>query len=287
MPKYIFIYILLLWGNIAYSKCESQVKFSYQGNGLVQVAALGSFYRNNDKVLFKPIICMNMDKCEDVDLSNFPEPDHKCSEVPVWRDFFDTSLPEQIGVLWVIYSRNANFHEAISWQESFMKRHKYKSFFAEKKIYDRKFRSDSFCHTDSSSILMYRDGLIEDTWSFKTETNFKLSFAKFAEEKIKGCGCEEYFGDDRKVRPPRNSSIELKFERVGKKIFYLEKKYDSRFKPYYLDRVEIVQGDKCNIFLNELFGKDVSIDLYENLEIKNGKIKYINTCINPIVSVSK
>jgi hypothetical protein len=134
------------------------------------------------------------------------------------------------------------------------------------------------------SILKYKDGTLrhpQDQWSFKAENNFILKYAKFAIDKMKGCGCEEYFGDDRKIRSDPEMSITGRYIKEGNKLFFIKKKYNQGPRNSF-DKIEIVQGDKCNVLVGDLIGKEVRIDLYEKLKIKNGKIDYINACKNPV-----
>jgi hypothetical protein len=106
---------------ILLSAC-AEIKTSTVNTASESKSALGSFHRSLDKVIFKPILCMNMERCEDVDFSNFPKPSMIKPLNPIWENKNNAFADSREGVLWVLYTKEKNFNDAVFSQVSYEKK---------------------------------------------------------------------------------------------------------------------------------------------------------------------
>jgi hypothetical protein len=281
---YMFFFIYLLFFNHSHSRCNGRSGYEFldSSDKKVHGAMLGTISRTSDKVIFMPILCMNAERCESVDLSSFPKYEHGGDMNIIWRYPMASSY-FYLGKLYFLFWKENSLQDAINAQKKYAYRITQKP--QVKPPPSNYF--DSFCSEisdEKSSLLIYTDSKAGRNFSdINFEISNKLIYSNYSIGKMIGCGCEDYFDSSRKLRQTPKSTIYGKYIKKGEKLFFIEKQFDADSRPVWGREIEVLEGDKCNIFVNEYIGKDIQIALYEPLEIMNNSIKYINACKNPIV----
>jgi hypothetical protein len=282
---YFFIFSFPLFLNTSYSFCDAPSSriFLDSSEKKVHGAMLGTVFRTENKAIIKPILCMNIDKCEEFDLSSYPRYESFPNKNIIWEFPGETST-FFTGKLYLLFWKENSLQEALDAQKKYANGAVRKP----REKHPPRNHYDSFCDdisVEKSSILIARDTkeFGRDLSKFNFEHSVKLIYSSYSIGKMIGCGCEDYFESTKKLRPPPKNTINGKYIKKDDKLFFIEKQFDTDSRPIWGREIEVLEGDKCNIFVNEYIGKDIQIALYEPLNIKNNKVRYINACKNPIV----
>jgi hypothetical protein len=194
----------------------------------------------------------------------------------LWLSEKDQSLNSGGENLSAIISQDESFEKAISSQQTYIA--KYIKDINSNPRPSWMQTSDSDCGPGQSSILVLNDdfyGFHNWGWHFFNGKNNDFTAQKFivtyANDKMKGCDCEDHFDDLKDELKNSNMKTKLKgyYHRENNKLYFIQGKNQ---------KIELVEQDKCNLSVESLLDKKIEISTSEKFDLKSKKIPYINSC---------
>jgi hypothetical protein len=261
------ICLLIVLSGSLHSKCFGpNWAFLDNSDRKIKIAALGYMYFSDSSAIFKPFLCLNIEKCVEVNFSDYPNYELNFGMNAVWRNKQDLKKSHMSKEMLLLYTKDNNFESAIKAQKDFV--YKYKPQYLISRIdgYD-----EDDCPEDEKTSVMVKEIILfyeKSIASIEYEKEINLYYAKYSEEKMKGCGCEKLFYPNKIEHFLGSSNLRGKFIRKGKKLFFVNLIYGSNNIPVSSRTIELINGDKCNFFVSDFLGREVFIDLYEKLNIK-------------------
>lgn len=270
------LFYFVMFAVSGHAKCPT-ASFFLNDAREVKTGAVGRFYRTEDKLIFKPVLCLNREKCGDVDLSSYP--DYK--EGHLIRQF--GSIAEfKYGNLEAIVSQEETFEIGIQAQVDYRNKH------ARNQINPKNLRVvGGSCDPVGFSILLLTSSFYSDSGFGKVllaggkskDSYIKKFNITYANEKVRGCGCEERFDATKREFEYFPHLIEGYYEKKGDRVFFVEESNQNISGNYKVIRkIELLEKDKCNPFLGDLLGKRIRLSTQNKIKAGLTKIPYINAC---------
>lgn len=245
------------------------------GINAIKIAALGTFYETSDSIFFRPLVCLNLSNCRDIDLSNFPKYDNKYGYNPIWPG---KGSEHASGELYIISSDEKSFEDAVRVQNVFVEK-----FYKDRRNYwismlnpmnilkmfttdDSQYSNSIYCEPlSNSSIQLESQGFLSSP--IYKDSHFRITYSN---KIIETCDCTSYLYD--------KSRMEDSWELERYSGFYT-KKNNNFFVTLEGHEIELEDGNKCNPFIGDLIGKKISLLLpREKMTPFPKKLPFINAC---------
>lgn len=282
--KILIFFIFLLESYYAHSDdCLATPSF-LKSSKKVATAAVGSFYRYNNMLIFRPLVCLNRTICEDIVFSSYPRYIQDVNYDKLWTTGRGTQV---FGKIDIIVSQDKSFEEGIENQVKHIK-----NYIKKKKLSKKNKSLNNFdektCDEKSSSILVLDNSFynVKASWGWEifNRENANDSFLKkfkltYADERIKNCGCEDLFDSTKIELANIPSAIDGYYQRDDGKLYFVEESnLNSKHKYEVVRKIELEENDKCNPFVDDFLGKKIRLLTFDKIKSGVIKIRYINAC---------